>query len=369
MATATLLYRPPGIWRFSHRDAWFVVLAALHGAVLLLVPAAPVIAIGLWWNANTIAHNFIHRPFFRSEAANAVLSAALSLLLGIPQTLWRDRHLAHHAEVEWRLRLSRRLVFEAALVAMLWIALAWARPQFFVSAYLPGYCIGLGLCWMQGHWEHASGEATSHYGRIYNFLCFNDGYHAEHHADPSRHWSRLADRVLPAAASSRWPALFRWIEVPPLEILERLVLRSRLLRRFVLRTHRGPFRALLAELPPVQEVGIVGGGLYPRTALILHELLPEAQLTVIDASARNLETAQRHLAPAATRFRHERFAAGDAAGFDLLVIPLCFDGDREAIYRHPPSPAVLVHDWIWRRRGTGAVVSCLLLKRVNLVRA
>jgi hypothetical protein len=50
------------------------------------------------------------------------------------------------------------------------------------------------------------------------------------------------------------------------------------------------------------------------------------------------------------------------------VIPLCLDGDREAIYRHPPSPAVLVHEWIWRRRGVGAIVSALLLKRVNLVR-
>ena len=50
------------------------------------------------------------------------------------------------------------------------------------------------------------------------------------------------------------------------------------------------------------------------------------------------------------------------------MIPLCFDGDREAIYRDPPS-AVLVHDWIWRRRGTSTTVSTLLLKRINLVRS
>ena len=29
--------------------------------------------------------------------------------------------------------------------------------------------------------------------------------------------------------------------------------------------------------------------------------------------------------------------------------------------------AVLVHDWIWARRGRGVVVSWLLLKRLNLV--
>jgi hypothetical protein len=47
---------------------------------------------------------------------------------------------------------------------------------------------------------------------------------------------------------------------------------------------------------------------------------------------------------------------------------LCLNGDRAAIYRRPPSPAVLVHDWIWHRRGTGVIVSAVLLKRINLVR-
>jgi fatty acid desaturase len=41
------------------------------------------------------------------------------------------------------------------------------------------------LCAMQGHWEHASGCPVSHYGHVYNFLCFNDGFHAEHHAAPA----------------------------------------------------------------------------------------------------------------------------------------------------------------------------------------
>ena len=55
-------------------------------------------------------------------------------------------------------------------------------------------------------------------------------------------------------------------------------------------------------------------------------------------------------------------------GFDLLVIPLSLLGDRAALYRRPPAPAVLVHDWVWRRRGEGVVVSWLLLKRLNLVK-
>src|SRR2546430_13094789 len=49
----------------------------------------------------------LFRSFFRSATINRLFSAALSVLLGIPQTLWRERHLAHHAEVSWRLRVSR----------------------------------------------------------------------------------------------------------------------------------------------------------------------------------------------------------------------------------------------------------------------
>src|SRR5438309_12003012 len=110
---SVLLEKPRnGVWRFSRRDSVLVSLTALHAAVLVAWPIAPVIGLGVWWNSNTIAHNFIHRPFFRSATINRLFSAALSVLLGIPQTLWRERHLAHHAEVSWRLRVSRQLVIE-----------------------------------------------------------------------------------------------------------------------------------------------------------------------------------------------------------------------------------------------------------------
>jgi len=382
MASVAWDYPRAGIWRFSRRDAILVALAALHSMVFAVVvvqavvllrwPVAPLIAVGVWWNSNTIAHNFVHRPFFRSAGMNRLFSAALSVLLGIPQTLWRHRHLAHHSGVEWRLRVSRQLGIETALVPCLWAALVTLRPHFFLLAYLPGYLAGLGLCAIQGHWEHAAGRPTSHYGRIYNFLCFNDGYHAEHHGDAALHWTKLPYRIDIGATTSRWPPLLRWLEllgwldVPPLEALERLVLRSPRLQRFVLRSHRRAFRSLLPQLPAVRRVTIVGGGLFPRTALLLRELLPAASLTIVDSSARNLQTARKFLG-GDIEYRHERYVTGHSRDCDLTVIPLCLDGEREAIYRHPPSPAVLVHEWIWRRRGVGAIVSPLLLKRVNLV--
>jgi hypothetical protein len=254
---------------------------------------------------------------------------------------------------------------EASLVVALWFWLAWNHPGFFLLAYVPGYLAGLGLCALQGHWEHAAGEATSHYGRLYNFLCFNDGFHAEHHADPAAHWTVLAGRTLPGAPVSRWPALLRWLEVPPLEALELLVLRSARLRRWVLSRHREALRRLLAQAPPVRHAAIVGGGLYPRTALLLRELLPSARLTIIDSNRRNLDTARGWIG--GLEFRHQSYAPGGEHDFDLTVLPLCLQGDRAAVYRHPPSRVVLVHDWIWRRRGQGAIVSPWLLKRINMV--
>jgi hypothetical protein len=46
-------------------DALLVALAGLQGVVVLAAPSIPLIGVGVWWNANTISHNFIHRPFFR----------------------------------------------------------------------------------------------------------------------------------------------------------------------------------------------------------------------------------------------------------------------------------------------------------------
>jgi hypothetical protein len=325
----------------------------------------PVIALGLWWNSNTIAHYVIHKPFFRSRTLNVLFSLYLSVLLGVPQTIWRQRHLAHHAGLAWRVRLSCQTVAEFSLIFALWALLLAYQGRLFFTAYVPGYLIGLFLCRLHGYYEHASGT-TSHYGALYNFLFFNDGYHVEHHAHPGEHWTRLPCCVQAGTQANRWPAVFRWLDMPILEWLERCVLHSRTLQQFVLKRHEKAFKRLLSQLPPPKEVGIVGGGLFPRTLMVLQRLVPQARLVVIDRSAANIQTAQTFVNG---EFVNAFYEPSQMNGFDLLVVPLSFLGDRETIYRRPPAPAVLVHDWIWRKRGTGTVVSLLLLKRLNLVKA
>jgi hypothetical protein len=359
----------PG-WVFRHPlwDALPVALAAGHGVLLLLVPSAPVIAVGLWWNSNTVSHLFIHRPFFRSRAANRLFACYLTVVLGIPQTVWRDMHLAHHAGLRWKPRLSRPVVVEALLVLGLWAVLLAVAPGWFLTGYLVGYAGGLALCWLHGHYEHARGT-VSHHGRLYNRLFLNDGYHVEHHARPSAHWTQLpaADRAGPWQ-TSRWPPVLRWLDAFGLTELERLALRSRVVQRFLLDAHERAFRDALRDVGPMGRVAVVGGGLFPRTVLVLRRLRPEARLVVIDANPDHVEAARR-FPVGDTEFVTAVYDPDRHTGFDLVVIPLAYVGDRARLYGDSPAPLLLVHDWLWWRRGAGgAVVSFLLLKRLNLVK-
>ena len=359
--------------RASRWGRVMTLLAVVQGALVLTAPSAPLIALGVWWNSNTIAHNFIHRRFFRHRAANLAFAAYESVLLGIPQALWRDRHLAHHAGARPSLHVSAELVLQAALVVALWAALIAKAPVFFFSVYVPGYVAGLVLCALHGYYEHAHG-ATSHYGRVYNLLFFNDGYHVEHHAHPGAHWTRLPEYQAPLARASAWPAPLRWLDAFSLQGLERLVLRSPGLQRFVLRSHARAFRGIAGALPRVERVAIVGGGLFPRTALVVKALWPGARITIIDGDGANLDRARALLLEGGqaddgvdVEFIHAVYTPSVRVACDLLVIPLSFEGDRGAIYARPPAPAVVVHDWIWRARGVSRIVSIALLKRINLV--
>src|ERR1051326_3115234 len=357
------------IARPSRWEMLMTVLAMAHGLALYQSPSVALIALGLWWNSNTISHNFIHRPFFRWRGANIFFGAYLSVLLGIPQSLWRDRHLAHHAGTRPRLRLSNELFLQVALVVGLWTWMDVRAPRFFFGTYLPGYLAGLCLCAMHGYFEHARG-VISHYGRIYNTLFFNDGYHAEHHANPAIHWTCLPRHRERQAHASAWPAVLRWIDFLNLEGLERLALWWPALRRFVLRAHARALREIVEALPPIERVRIVGGGIFPRTALIIERLLPDARITIIDANQMNLDEAREYLRREGPRsninFLHARYPQPDTDDYDLLIIPLSFSGDRAAIYQHPPVAAVIIHDWIWRRRGISRIVSVWMLKRMNL---
>src|SRR5262249_45515655 len=161
----------------------------------------------------------------------------------------------------------------------MWIILIARSPQFFMKVYLPGYAAGLALCYVHGYFEHAYGPKSTH-GHLYNAPFFNDGYHVEHHLRPAEHWTRLPRHAVNGVQTSRWPPILRWIEALNLEMLERLVLRSPALQKFLLDTHERALRKILPKAPAVHKIMIVGGGMFPRTAILLHKLAPNAEITI-----------------------------------------------------------------------------------------
>jgi hypothetical protein len=174
--------------------------------------------------------------------------------------------------------------------------------------------------------------------------------------------------------------VLRWIDHLSLDGLERLVLHSASLRRFVVDRHAHAMRALLPPRSHVSRVAIVGGGLFPRTALIVRSLLPEAEIVIFEARPDHIQIGQPFLSGHRIEWVCEHVSAALPASVDLAIVPLAFRGDRAAFVEHAPARFVLVHDWVWRgwlsrdlacgsstRGSRSVVISWLLLKRLTLV--
>lgn len=85
---------------------------------------------------------------------------------------------------------AAQFVWLCVLAALSW---KWA-----LLCYLPAYYLALSLVNIQNYYEHfgalpedRKANSVSYYGRLYNLLTFNDGYHQEHHLFPRQHWTRM----------------------------------------------------------------------------------------------------------------------------------------------------------------------------------
>jgi fatty acid desaturase len=254
-----------GLFKVSNADALPAGLAVAQLALVLVLYAAwphlswsarigwvLVYAFSVGWNLNSIAHNFIHNPFFRSERLNRFMSLVITLALVSPQTMYRYIHLKHHAgnadlpddkgatidplsiyqyghdgkpepvlsyvflqffrdddpfELarrigEKRPRDARQALFEFWSIigvygVLLVVGLFTARwpfvPLIVAGSYL-GQCVS-NLC---GYYEHLGGNpdkpiawGVSTYDRLYNWVFLYNGYHAEHHYRPKVHWTKM----------------------------------------------------------------------------------------------------------------------------------------------------------------------------------
>ncbi len=198
------------------------------------------------WNINGISHNFIHNRYFNSSLLNRLFSVLESIVCVFSQTIYDHVHRRHHmgnadrpdekgttidwlsiyrhghdghAENVWKYTFgsfsreepitayreikrqnpveARWGVFEMCLSGAIMLglfALNWRFAIYFLPFWFLGHC----LSYLNGYFEHFGGNSevpiawgVSTYHRLYNWVWFNNGYHAEHHYRPRVHWTRM----------------------------------------------------------------------------------------------------------------------------------------------------------------------------------
>ena len=256
------------VFRASDRDALVLGAALAHAALIAAAlafaatgapgPAARValavgLALAMNWGSNTVSHIHLHALLFRGARANRAFSLFLSVVLAVPQSWWKLRHLAHHDLPAARDDAAARALrahggVELAVLLVVITAFTVAAPLAFATVYAPGVLLGFLLCANQGWQEHRrSAAGVDVHALLYNRLWFNDGFHAAHHRAPEAHWTTLPARAAAGDVVSALPPIVRGIEALPalanraaaaaLDALERATLGLAFVRRYLLATH------------------------------------------------------------------------------------------------------------------------------------
>ena len=199
------------------------------------------------WSLDSVAHNFIHNPFFVWRPLNRAVAYLLSIVNGVPQTMYDFVHMRHHAGNSDRKRAdgttidpislyqygrdgrqepmlsyvflqywrddgpftvarqirAKRPAQAAEAMHEFWVmiavyAAALAVNWQFVLVLAPFYYLGQCLTALIAYYEHLGADpdeplawGVSTYAPIYNWMFLNNGYHAEHHFRPKWHWARM----------------------------------------------------------------------------------------------------------------------------------------------------------------------------------
>ena len=171
-------------------------------------------------NINGVGHNFIHNPFFRSSLLNRLFGIVESVACCFSQTYYDVVHMQHHKgnadrpdengeTVDW-ISIYRHdhdgeaenpwsyvfLSFFRDNPAAGWPRVAQTRePRTYVGKHRPGGFCELSERLFPALWDGNPDKpvawSVSSYGKLYNWLFFYNGYHAENHFRPKVHWTKM----------------------------------------------------------------------------------------------------------------------------------------------------------------------------------
>jgi fatty acid desaturase len=229
--------------------AWFFGMFLLYPRTPLWVMLILGFIYALMVNANIngVAHNFIHNPFFRSPLLNRLFGVAQSIACCFSQSYYDVVHTQHHkgnsdrpdetgGTIDWlsiyrhghdgepenpwsyvflsffrdnpaaiarelRKRGKQELIWgniELAAFATTLLVMFLLNWQYVMFFFLPFFYLGHCFSYLNGYFRHYGADpdkpiawGVSSYGKIYNWLFFYNGYHAEHHFRPKVHWTKI----------------------------------------------------------------------------------------------------------------------------------------------------------------------------------
>jgi len=214
--------------------------------VPLMAAMGVVYAYSISWNINGISHNFIHNRYFNSAILNRVMSLLISADCCFSQVIYDYIHRRHHignsdkpddkgetidfisiyrhgkdghAENVWTFTFgsffreepmkvvreiarhdpaeARWAFVEMGLTGVMLVGGFFLNLKFMLF-FIPCWYFGHCMSYLNGYFEHFCGNpdvpmawGVSSYHKLYNWVWFNNGYHAEHHYRPRAHWTRM----------------------------------------------------------------------------------------------------------------------------------------------------------------------------------
>jgi fatty acid desaturase len=141
----------------------------------------------------------IYKHGHDGEAENPWGYVFLSFFRDNPAAIKRELAKRGKADVRWgTIELT---AFISALVTMALIVptnpigfINWRYMLFFLPFFYLGHCFS----YLNGYFRHYGANpdkpiawGVSSYGKIYNWIFFYNGYHAEHHFRPKVHWTKM----------------------------------------------------------------------------------------------------------------------------------------------------------------------------------
>lgn len=234
-----------GCAHLAFQIALFILFPALSWWVL--IPLGLLYSYCIAWNIESVAHFFTHYDYFKAPWLNRLFSLIESLAIGFSQQFYKTVHRRHHIgnsdrpnaegqtrdwfsiyrygkqgepEPVWRYSLigSLRGPGQDVYAEMgkggrdadvrwakfenyahyAWFIAGFVLNWKFMLYFLPFYYLGHVFSMMVGYYEHYQANpdlpiawGVSTYGRLYNWLWLNNGYHAEHHYRPRVHWTQM----------------------------------------------------------------------------------------------------------------------------------------------------------------------------------